>query len=98
MSEYSWKLPATPAPPSPPIVITPAAAGLLNGNSIGVSARGAIPIVIVIPTATNIALMVAENIVANLLASQQSNLVLPSLYKRAYLVAYETDEIAVVKP
>lgn len=56
------------------------------------------PVVIIIPTATNFALMAVENIIANLRAQQSANLVLPSLYKRAYLVAYETDEVAVVKP
>jgi len=55
-------------------------------------------VVIVIPTAPNVVLMAAENITANLLAQQPSNLVLPSLYKRAYLIAHgPTDEIAVVK-
>jgi hypothetical protein len=52
---------------------------------------------IVIPTATNTCLMASENISANLRVRQASNLTLPSLYKRAYFIAYETDEIAVVK-
>lgn len=56
------------------------------------------PVMIIIPTATNFALMAVENIVTNLRAQQAANLSLPSLYKRAYLVAYETDEVAVVKP
>lgn len=54
-------------------------------------------IVIVVPTAVNVCLMAAENIVENLLARQSADLSLPSLYKRAFLVAHETDEIAVVK-
>jgi hypothetical protein len=54
-------------------------------------------IIIVIPTATNTILMAAENITTNLLAQQQSNLTLPSMYKRAYLIARETDEIAIVR-
>jgi hypothetical protein len=54
-------------------------------------------IVIVVPTAPNICLMVAENIVDNLRVRQAADLQLPSLYKRAYLIAHETDEIAVVK-
>lgn len=54
-------------------------------------------VMIVIPTATNTCLMAVENIVANLRARQAANLTLPSLYKRAYFIAYETDEIAVVK-
>lgn len=54
-------------------------------------------IVIVVPTAVNVCLMAAENIVDNLRARQSADLTLPSLYKRAFLVAHETDEIAVVK-
>lgn len=73
---------AVPTPTAPPLAISPT--------------RG--PVVIIIPTATNFLLMVVENIVANLRAQQSANLNLPSLYKRAYLVAYETDEVAVVKP
>lgn len=57
-----------------------------------------LPIRIIIPTAANSALMVVENIYENLRIQQASNIVVPSMYKRAYLVAYETDEIAVVKP
>ena len=52
---------------------------------------------IVIPTATNVCLMASENISANLRVRQAANLTLPSLYKRAYFIAYETDELAVVK-
>lgn len=54
-------------------------------------------VVIVVPTAINVVLMAAENIVANVKARNAASLTLPSLYKRAYLIAYETDEIAVVK-
>jgi hypothetical protein len=56
------------------------------------------PIVIVVPTAINTALLATENIVDNLRLSQPANVVLPSMYKRAYFIAYETDETAVVKP
>lgn len=52
---------------------------------------------VVIPTAINVVLMVNQNIVQNLRKAQSSDLVLPSLYKRAYLIINETDEIAVVK-
>lgn len=55
-------------------------------------------VVIVIPTSPNVVLMVAQNIATNLRANQAANLVLPSLYKRAFLMANETDEIAVVMP
>lgn len=54
-------------------------------------------IIIVVPTAINVCLMAAENIIENLLTRQAADLTLPSLYKRAFLVAHETDEIAVVK-
>jgi len=54
-------------------------------------------VMIVVPTATNVVLMMSENIMANLRLRQPASLELPSMYKRAYLVAYETDEIAVVK-
>lgn len=52
---------------------------------------------VTIPTAINVCLLASENITDNLRAQQASDLVLPSLYKRAYLVAYETDEIALVR-
>lgn len=54
-------------------------------------------VMIVVPTAVNVCLMAAENIVDNLRVRQSADLTLPSLYKRAFLVAHETDEIAVVK-
>ncbi len=55
------------------------------------------PTIIVVPTATNTVLMVAENINANLRVQQAASLTLPSLYKRAYLIANETDETAVIR-
>ena len=55
------------------------------------------PIVIVVPTAPNICLLASENIVDNLRQGQAANLVLPSLYKRAYMVANVTDEIALTR-
>ncbi len=54
-------------------------------------------VMIIMPTAPNVCLMASENITANLRVRQAANLTLPSLYKRAYFIAYETDEIAVVK-
>jgi hypothetical protein len=54
-------------------------------------------VVIVVPTAINIVLMAAENIVDNVKRRNAASLALPSLYKCAYLIAYETDEIAVAK-
>jgi hypothetical protein len=56
------------------------------------------PIRIVIPTAINLVLMMSENITLNMRVREASSLQLPSLYKRAHLVAYETDEIATVNP
>jgi hypothetical protein len=52
---------------------------------------------IIIPTATNFVLMVNENIVDNLLLRKASDIVVPSMYKRAFLVVNETDEIAIVR-
>ena len=54
-------------------------------------------VIIVVPTAINVMLMAAENIVDNLRVRQRASLSLPSLYKRAHLIAHETNEIAVVK-
>jgi hypothetical protein len=54
-------------------------------------------VTVVVPTAINTCLIAAENITDNLRAQQASDLELPSLYKRAFLVAYETDEIALVR-
>lgn len=65
---------------------------------IGETASPTGKVLIIVPTAPHICLMAAENITANLRVQQVSNLTLASLYKRAFLVAYETDEIAVVKP
>lgn len=73
----------TPVPPA----VAPAA------GSTGVPITQG-PIVIVIPTAPNLCLVVSQNITDNLRQNQASNLTLPSLYKRAYMVANETDEIA----
>lgn len=63
----------------------------------GVAAASNAQVVVFVPTAINVCLAVAENIVANLRKRQAGDLALPSLYKRAYLVAYETDEVAVVR-
>jgi hypothetical protein len=52
---------------------------------------------VVIPTAVNVLLLVNENIVFNLRKAQPSDLTLPSLYKRAFLVVNETDEVAVAR-
>ncbi len=54
-------------------------------------------VMIVVPTAINIVLRAAENIVDNVKTRNAASLALPSLYKRAFLIAYETDEIAVIK-
>jgi hypothetical protein len=54
-------------------------------------------VIVMIPTAINTCLIAAENITDNLRAKQASDLELPSLYKRAFLIAYETDEVALVR-
>lgn len=87
--------------------------GLVGGGGVDVVAETVLPpppdalrgdvdvaqasVIIVVPTAVNVCLMASENIVENLLVRQSADLSLPSLYKRAFLVAHETDEIAVVK-
>ncbi len=58
---------------------------------------GEAQVIVTVPTAINTCLIAAENITDNLRAQQASDLELPSLYKRAFLVAYETDEIALVR-
>lgn len=74
--------PTLDAPPSEPVQLESSPQG---------------SVMIVVPTAVNVALMAAENITDNLRKRQPASLALPSLYKRAYLVAHETDEIAVIK-
>lgn len=55
-------------------------------------------VMIVIPTAINLVLIVAENVTDNLHARQASSIALPSLYQRAFMATREMDEIALVKP
>lgn len=64
---------------------------------VSLMASNAPDVTVIIPTAINVVLLAADNITANLRAGQSTSLSLPSLYKRAFLVAYETDEIAIVK-
>lgn len=52
---------------------------------------------IVIPTAINAILLVHENIIDNLRKGRSSDLQQLSLYKQAYLVVNETDEITVMR-
>ncbi len=52
---------------------------------------------ILIPTAINVVLMANDNIVTNLRRGQAADLALPSLYKRAFLIVNETDEVAIVR-
>ena len=54
-------------------------------------------VVVIIPTATNIVLMASENISLNLIKGEDAHITLPSLYKRAYLIVNETDEIAILR-
>jgi hypothetical protein len=75
--------PALPAPPSEPARLE---ASPSHGS-----------VVIVVPTAINVVLMASENIVDNVKGRNAASLTLPSLYKRAYLIVYEPDEIALAK-
>jgi hypothetical protein len=61
------------------------------------SVRDDAQIDILIPTAINTVLMVNENIIRNMRQRMDPSLTLPSLYKRAFLVVNETDEVAVVR-
>jgi hypothetical protein len=79
---------------------TPAEAPLAPPPSEPAQLESATPhgtVMIVVPTAVNVVLMTSENIVDNLKTRNAASLELPSLYKRAYLIAHETDEIAVAK-
>lgn len=53
--------------------------------------------VVVIPTAPNMLLMAAENVLANLRVGQPASLEMPSLFQRARLIAHETSEIVVFR-
>lgn len=53
-------------------------------------------VVTLIPTAINMVLMVNDNIVSNLRRGLTTDISLPSLYRKAFLVVNETDEIAAV--
>lgn len=70
---------------------------LLESLSVSRFLNSDVSVIVTIPTAINTCLIAAENITDNLRAQQSSDLELPSLYKRAFLVAYETDEIALVR-
>lgn len=51
----------------------------------------------VMPTAVNMLNLINENIVANLRRRQNSDLALPSLYRLAYMVYYNTGEFLLVR-
>jgi len=87
-------MPAAPLPPAPP---TPGPAPVVPGAQNTGAATQQAPLTIVVPTAINIVLLAAQNITQNLRVRQSADIGLPSLYKRAYLVAYTSDEIAVIK-
>ncbi len=61
------------------------------------SVRDDVSVLILVPTAINVALLVSENISDNLRLSKASNLELPSLYRRAFLVVGETDEVGILR-
>jgi hypothetical protein len=52
---------------------------------------------IIIPTAVNTVLMVNDNIITNMRKGLASDIVMPSIYKRAYMIVNETDEVAIVR-
>lgn len=59
--------------------------------------RDDIKVQIILPTAINVVLMVSENISDNLRLSKASDLELPSLYRRAFLIVGETDEVGILR-
>lgn len=61
------------------------------------SVRDDIKIQIVLPTAINVVLLVSENISDNLRLSKASDIALPSLYRRAFLIVGETDEVGILR-
>jgi len=54
-------------------------------------------ITLVIPTAINMVLAANENIIDNLRKQQPAEITEMSVYKRAYLVTNETDEMVVMR-
>jgi hypothetical protein len=84
---------SSPTPVTPTNTLPP---GFGTGPSSPVLSHDAY-VLVTVPTAINVCLLASENITDNLRAQQAADLVLPSLYKRAFLVAYETDEIALVR-
>ena len=61
------------------------------------SVRDDVSVLILVPTAINVALLVSENISDNLRLNKASNLELPSLYRRAFLIVGETDEVGILR-
>jgi hypothetical protein len=53
-------------------------------------------VVTLIPSAINMVLMVNDNVVSNLRRGLTTDLSLPSLYRKAFLVVNETDEISAI--
>jgi hypothetical protein len=50
-------------------------------------------ITVITPTAINVIGVVHQNIVSNLRRKQPSDIELPSMYRRAFMMTYETGEI-----
>ena len=59
--------------------------------------RDDVKVQVIVPTAINMVLMVSENISDNLRLAKASDIALPSLYRRAFLVVGETDEVAILR-
>jgi|JI10StandDraft_1071094.scaffolds.fasta_scaffold966644_2 hypothetical protein len=62
-----------------------------------VPVRDDVTVLLLVPTAINVALLVSENISDNLRLNKASNLELPSLYRRAFLIVGETDEVGILR-
>lgn len=59
--------------------------------------RDDVKVVLVVPTAINVVLLVNENITDNLRLNKASDLELPNLYRRAFLIVGETDEVGILR-
>jgi len=55
------------------------------------------PVQVLPPSAVDFVLLANENIVANFLRGLASNLTVPTLYRRAYLLVNESDGFAVTR-
>lgn len=56
-----------------------------------------VPVQIIPPTGVDFILLVNENIITNFLLGLASNITVPTIYRRAYLLVNASDKIAVTR-